>query len=184
MLVTSANKTIVAAEFYGAACLGTLSRASLTPLMRGTAGRSRRSRGIRRGNIALYVQPLHPPLTRKHLHWRTRACTLPRTHVAPLQSFAFGEVSVSSSSHKGRTHPVPAQMWKGRAQSRCRCGRVRSRYGCGIGLQRHSPAPVRAVIGNDRLRRMTATRTTVVLPTQGSIVRWVGRPRQLGPHGR
>jgi hypothetical protein len=126
MLVTSANKTIVAAEFYGAACLGTLSRASLTPLMRGTAGRSRRSRGIRRGNIALYVQPLHPPLTRKHLHWRTRACTLPRTHVAPLQSFAFGEVSVSSSSHKGRTHPFSAQMWKGRAQFRRRCGRVRA----------------------------------------------------------
>ena len=178
MLVTSANKTIVAAEFYGAACLGTLSRASLTPLMRGTAGRSRRSRGIRRGNIALYVQPLHPPLTRKHLHWRTRACTLPRTHVAPLQSFAFGEASVSSSSHTGRTHPVPAQMWQGARSV------GRSRYGCGIGFQRHSPAPVRAVIGNDRLRRMTATRTTVVLPTQGSIVRWVGRPRQLGPHGR
>jgi hypothetical protein len=45
----------------------------------------------------------------------------------------------SSGADVAGVGPVPAQMWQGRAQSRCRCGRgwAQSRCGCG----RREPSP-------------------------------------------
>jgi hypothetical protein len=82
------------------------------------------------------VVPQAAVLTRASVRASVRACACAEGgKVAPWvgddgQTFAMADIWPLTKRHEGGAtpvctrDPVPVQMWKGRAQSRCRCGRM------------------------------------------------------------